>query len=136
MTTLELIRQRVKGLRDFFQGRLGPYGWQTQVKRRTGLHNVPLWLRKPETLRCFPHVWMERLEALAVSLGYKLGGLEEPFERNILPRRKPKRECLNASNSSLPSLVLGNEKLDIAAQDEHNTRVHAPSVTDSLEITT
>lgn len=79
---------------------------------------------------------MDRLEALALSLGYKLGGLEEPFERKTLPRRKPKRECLNGPSSSPAALVLGEEKLEVAAQSEHKAAGPASPIVDSSQLTT
>jgi hypothetical protein len=101
MTTLEIVQRRATDLRDFFIGRFG-YGWQTQVRKRIGMRRqLPMCLLGPQTIKRFPSPCIERFEALAVKLGYKLGNLERPFEtheRKSVPRKRRATCCLNVSD--------------------------------------
>lgn len=132
MTTLEIIRQRVDDLRTFFKARFG-YGWQMRVKERAGMDGIPTWFRDSSTLNHYPYVVLPRFEAIAVRLGYKLGGLDRPFERKTPARRKQVTSRLEFLPDP-PVLIPENAVND--AQAEHNTTSDAPPIVDSTPLAT
>src|SRR6267142_3596592 len=111
MTSVQITRQRATDLRAFFMGRFG-YGWQTRIRERLKRdRQLPRWFVHPETLTFLPVAAMERLESLAVKLGYKLGDLERPFEtyeRKSSPRKRRGIVCLNIAKSSATVLTVEN----------------------------